>query len=76
MIRLVRERVKSAPGLPVFGTVVIDCDFIILLSLSDALLAERTASRNVAFSNAKSMHQQIRREVESSGIPWVEYRLG
>ena len=76
MTNFVRERVKSAPGRPVFGTVVIDCDFIVLLNISDGLLAVRTASRNVSFSNAKNMHQQIRCEVENSRIPWVEYQVG
>ena len=43
LIRLVKERVHSEIGRPVFGTVVIDSDLVVLLKISDELLASRVA---------------------------------
>ena len=76
MVRLVRERVKSEIGKPLFGTVVVDADFVVLLKISDGLLKERVASRNVRFQDAKNMQAQIEEEVRNSGIPWIEFRAG
>ena len=76
MVQLVRERVKSEIGKPLFGTVVVDADFVILLKISDDLLRERVASRNVRFQDAKNMQAQIEEEVRNSGIPWIEFRVG
>lgn len=76
MTGFVREHVKSAAGRPVFGTVVIDCDLIIILKISDELLRERTANRGVEFSDAKGMQAQLELEVASSGTPFMEYSVG
>ena len=76
MTRLVRERVQAQAGKPLFGTVVIDADLIILLKISDSLLHNRVASREAKFEDAKNMQSQIEREVHASGTPWVEYSVG
>jgi hypothetical protein len=76
MVRLVRERVESEIGRPLFGTVVIDADFVVLLKISDELLRVRVASRDVRFQDAKSMQAQIEQEVRDSGIPWIEFSVG
>lgn len=76
MTRLVRERVKAEPGAPVFGTVVIDCDFIVFLKISDDMLAARASKRGVNFSDAQNMQVQIGEEIRSSGITCVEYDVG
>ena len=76
MSRFVKERVRSEVGRPIFGTVVIDADLIVLLKISDPLLATRVASRNVRLEDAKNMQQQIENEVRSSGIPFIEYPVG
>lgn len=76
MTAFVREHVKSARGRPVFGTVVIDCDLIVLLKISDDLLRARTERRNVTFSDAKDMQTQLEREVAGCGTPFVEYSVG
>jgi len=70
MTRFVRERVEVKPGCPVFGTVVIDCDHVVLLKISDELLGRRVAKRNASFEDAKGMQRQLENEVRSSGIPW------
>jgi len=76
MTRLVRERVQAEVGKPLFGTVVIDADLIILLKISDALLRSRVASRKAQFEDAKNMQAQIEREVRASRKPWIEYSVG
>lgn len=76
MVRLVRERVRTEAGRPVFGTVVLESDLLIVLKISDNLLATRTAQRKVNLQDAKNMQAQILTEVKSSGIPWMEYSVG
>lgn len=75
MTRFVREYVRSEVGRPVFGTVVIDCDLIVLLQISDELLKERTAKRGCQFSDAKGMQAQLEQEVLGSGIPCIRYSV-
>ena len=76
MTRLVRERVSTKVGQPLFGTVVIDADLVVLLKISDSLLKERVGRRKVRFEDAKGMQAQLEQEVRESGIPWVEYTVG
>lgn len=76
MSRFVREKVLSHIGGPVFGTVVIESDLVVLLKISDELLKQRVAGRNVQFSDAKSMQTQMESEVRRSGIPYIEYSVG
>lgn len=76
MMTFVRERVEVKPGYPVFGTVVIDCDHIVLLKISDELLRLRTDKRKSHFEDAKNMQRQLEKEVRSSGIPWTVYAVG
>lgn len=76
MSKFVRERVISEAGRPVFGTVVIDCDLIILLKISDELLSSRVALRKVQFTDAKNMQAKIIQDVIASAIPYVEYSVG
>ncbi|MCB0337021.1 MAG: hypothetical protein KDD62_11975 [Bdellovibrionales bacterium] len=76
MTRLVRERVATRPGSPIFGTVVIDCDHIVLLKIGDDLLRERVGKRGAKFQDAKNMQRQLEEEVRSSGISWSEYSVG
>jgi ATPase subunit of ABC transporter with duplicated ATPase domains len=76
MDKLVRERVKAKAGQPVFGTVVIDADFIVLLKISDELLQERTAKRKSSFDSAKAMQRRLEQEVLTSGISCIEFFVG
>ena len=76
MTAFVRERVRSRVGRPVFGTVVIDADLVVLLKISDSLLQSRAAARGTAFGDAKNMQAQLEEEVRASGIPWIEYPVG
>ena len=71
MDELVRIRLSIKPGVPMFGTVLLDCDLIIYLHITDELLLERTKSRNVDFNNAKNMQLKIEEEIKKSNIPSV-----
>ena len=76
MVHLAKERVKVKPGSPVFGTVILDCDLIIFLVISDELLKERCVSRRVSFRDAKNMQKQIENEIENSGLAKIDFSVG
>lgn len=71
MNELVRSKLSIIPGTPMFGTVLVDCDLIIYLHISDELLFERTKLRNADFINAKNMQKKIENEIRSSGIDTI-----
>ena len=71
MDELVRTKLSIKPGVPMFGTVLLDCDLIVYLHINDELLLERTKLRNVDFSNAKNMQQKIEEEIKKSNIPTI-----
>lgn len=75
MDRLVKERIKIELGQPVFGTVIIDCDMIVYLDISDELLLERTKSRNVNFQDAKNMKENIEKDLEKTSIPVIRVKV-
>lgn len=68
MNNLVRTRLNITPGNPLFGTVLLDCDLIVYLHISDDKLLERTSLRNVDFTNAKNMQTKIEKEIKESNI--------
>ena len=68
MDRLVKERIKIQPGQPVFGTVIIDCDLIVYLDISDELLLKRARSRNVNYQDAKNMKESIEKDLNETHI--------
>lgn len=71
MNELVRSKLSIKPGTPMFGTVLVDCDLIIYLHISDGLLFERTKLRNADFKNAKNMQKKIENEIINSGIDTI-----
>lgn len=71
MDELVRTKLSIKPGMPMFGTVLLDCDLIVYLHISDELLLERTKLRNVDFINAKKMQQKIENEITNSGLETI-----
>ena len=64
----VRTKLTIQPGEPLFGTVLIDCDLIIYLHITNELLKKRTNLRNVDFINAKNMQTEIEDEIKKSNI--------
>ena len=68
MNEFVRTKLKIKPGYPMFGSVLLDCDLIIYLHISDDLLLDRTNMRNTDFINAKKMQQSIEKEINKTNI--------
>ena len=71
MDNLVKTKLKIEPGIPLFGTVLLDCDLIVYLHINDELLKMRTDKRNVDFMNAKNMQQSIEKEIKNSNIKTI-----
>lgn len=68
MDELVRNRLSIKVGFPMFGTVLLDCDLIVYLHISDELLEKRCNLRNANFKNAKNMQEKIVKEINGSLI--------
>ena len=75
MDELVRTKLTIQPGIPLFGTVLLDCDLIIYLHIDDELLLERTALRNADFENAKNMQKKIEHEISTSSIETITVEM-
>ena len=71
MNELVRDKLSIKPGIPMFGTVLLECDLIVYLHINDELLLERTKLRNADFGNAKGMQMKIESEIRNSGIDTI-----
>lgn len=76
MNRLAKKYVKVAPGYPVFGTIIFDCDLIVNLAISDELLKQRTQLRGMKFEDAKNMQRQIDDEIKRSKTPALNFLVG
>ena len=59
MTNLVNDKIKVEKGVPFFGTVLLDCDLIVYLDISDNFLKERCMKRKADFKNAKDMQKMI-----------------
>lgn len=68
MTYLVKTKLKIQQGEPLFGTVLLDCDLIVYLHISDELLKKRTELRKVDYTNAKNMQTEIEEEIKTSNI--------
>lgn len=75
MDELVRSKLVIQPGMPLFGTVLLDCDLIVYLHISDELLLERTQLRNADFLNAKNMQKKIEEEIKNSEVNVIQMEV-
>ncbi len=75
MTRLTKERINVKKGNPFFGTVLLDCDLIIYLEISDSLLKERCSKRKADFKNAKNMQKMILEEIKESPTPSIKVKI-
>ncbi len=57
--KIVYRNVKIQPGFPVFGTVIVDCEVVVYLDISDELLAKHCEKRGASFQDAKQMKEAI-----------------
>jgi hypothetical protein len=60
--KIVYRNVKIKPGHPVFGTVIVDCEAVVYLDISDALLAEHCKKRGVDLADALNMKIAIEQD--------------
>lgn len=75
MDELVKTRLSIKPGIPLFETVLLDCDLIVYLHISDESLMERTNLRKVDFFNAKNMQTRIEEEINNSNIDVIKLEV-
>lgn len=59
---LVYRNVRVEPGHPVFGTVIVDCDVVVYLDISDELLEKHCKKRGADFEDAKKIKEAIERD--------------
>jgi len=63
--KLVKERVVIKPGHPLFSLILLDCDVIIYLGISDTLLQKHCRQRNASFEDAKNVKYAIESTIET-----------
>ncbi len=68
MIRRSRELITIKPGSPIFGTIVFPSDLIVEICVPDDILHERICERNSSREDVIKMRDQIRSEIDNSGI--------
>ena len=59
---LVYRNVKIQPGYPVFGTVIVDCEVVVYIDISDELLMKHCEERGTNFADAKAIKDAIERD--------------
>lgn len=57
--KLVKERVTVEAGQPLFTLILLDCEVIVYLDISDKLLAEHCKKRGSTFQDAKNVKDSI-----------------
>ena len=65
--RIVYEKVQIQQGRPMFGTVILDCEVVIYLDISNELLAEHCQKRGVDLTDSLNMKEAIEQD-------WNEHR--
>ena len=57
--RLTYKYLKVKPGYPMFTSVIVDCEAVVYLDISDSLLTQHCEIRNVSFGDAKNIKEAI-----------------
>lgn len=57
--RLIYKYVKVKPGHPLFTSVIVDCEAVVYLDISDDLLSEHCKKRGANFTDAKNIKEAI-----------------
>lgn len=76
MTEIARRYISIERGHPVFGTVLLDSDYIVHLKASEFLLQQRTGERCVDYFIAKNMADFIESQVRSSRVRYLDFILG
>lgn len=75
--RTVQERISIKPGTPLFSQLLIDCDVVVYLDISDELLEKHCAKRGMNYNTSKIIKNMLegslkRRKIQDSN---TFYRL-
>ena len=57
--KLVYEKISVKAGHPLFTTIIVDCDVVVYLDISDELLAEHCKKRENNFADSKNVKESI-----------------
>ena len=57
--RLIYEKIKIKPGFPLFTSVILDCEAVVYLDISNELLAGHCKKRGVSLSDALNIKEAI-----------------
>lgn len=57
--RLTYKYLKVKPGFPMFCSVIVDCEAVVYLDISDGLLTEHCEKRGKSFTDAKNVKESI-----------------
>ena len=63
--KLVYERITIKSGYPLFSTIIVDCDVVVYLDISDELLAEHCEKRGNNFMDAKNVKEAVEQDWNS-----------
>lgn len=63
--KLVYERITIKSGHPLFSTIIVDCDVVVYLDISDELLAEHCEKRGNNFMDAKNVKEAVEQDWNS-----------
>ncbi len=73
MTRLTKKHIQIQPGMPVFGTVLLDADTIVYLKIDEDSLRQRTEARGVNFDDARAMQRAIEASLATSTAQLIEF---
>ena len=57
--KLVYEKISVQAGRPLFTTIIVDCDVVVYLDISDDLLAEHCKKRGNDFTDSKNVKMSV-----------------
>ena len=57
--KLVEKKVSVKPGHPLFTTIIVECDVVIYLDISDGLLEAHCKNRGVDFTDSKNVKEAV-----------------
>jgi len=57
--RLIYKYVTVTPGIPLFGSVILECEAVVYLDIADDILRTHCQKRDVSFEDAKNVKRAI-----------------
>ena len=57
--KLVYEKITIKAGHPLFSTIIVDCDVVVYLDISDELLAEHCKKRGYDYADSKNVKKAV-----------------